>query len=202
VRIGIPRLNETAEEGTVMETKTFDGRNGTIILNADRVAVGKVLGRLYGFQRSLMVSVDIRVERLERLEKYPTIHHGEMSQPLNFSIISTVWNPGATEAVAAGRGTKAVTEVATAGMPMNGFTRGGLLELAAFGERWNRNDLNAACAHQKVKLRGHHLTADACPETGYRYGQGWLLESLPSGFMATLSGFLATASPDRVYVLS
>jgi hypothetical protein len=185
-----------------METKTFDGRNVTIVMNADRIPVGRIPGQLYNTRRHLPVSIDIRVERLERRALYETIHHEQAERPLNFHILATVWRPDGHDALDVRPATEVLATTARYGQPAGGLTRDGLRELAEFVGRWNLNDMQAGCAHQETKMRGHYLTADACPHTGYRYGQAWLVEPLPSGFMATLSGFLATAPRDRVYVLS
>lgn len=184
------------------ETAPFDGRNGTIILDAERIIVGKVSGRMYEYQRHLTVSVDIRVERLEREERYPDIHHEERIVPLNFSLLWSIWRPDGKDCVAAGPGARGVMEVVQQGKPAEGFTRANLRALAALAERWHRNDMRTACAHQKVVTRGGRTTADMCRESGYRYGERWLLEPLPAGFMATLSGLLAPANQERIYVLS
>lgn len=184
---------------TETEPRPFDGRNGTIILDAERIIIGKVPGRMYDYQRHLTVTVDIRVERVEKTLQ--TVDHGEVRKPLNFSIISSIWRPDGKDCVSSARGARPVMEVAHQGKPEKGFTRTLLWELAAFGDRWHRNDMRASCAHQRVVTRGGQVSADACPQTGYRYGQAWLVEPLPSGFMATLSGLLAPANQDRIYVV-
>jgi hypothetical protein len=156
-----------------METETLDGDDGTVILDAEKIIVGKVPGRLYDHQRHLTVTVDVRVERLERREKYPTIHHGEMTKPLALRFTTAIWQPDGKDCVSVGMSTRGVIEVARDGKPEKGFTRAGLLEMAAFAERWRLNDMRAACAHQKVEKHGPRKVADACPETGYRHGEAW-----------------------------
>lgn len=65
-----------------------------------------------------------------------------------------------------------------------GWTVGSVSKLHEMWKRWHLNDMRAACAHQTVRQQqvGGGLetnVADNCPETGYRYGSSWLVESLP-----------------------
>src|SRR5690242_13952124 len=83
-------------------TKTYNGMNGTILLNTPEtpgVTVGYVNGADYGYstKRRLRVTVEIRLERAERQESYETTEHEQVSSPLDFALTTAVWNFGNTD---------------------------------------------------------------------------------------------------------
>lgn len=96
------------------------------------------------------------------------------------------------------------------GIPADGWDVDMIKKLCKIWERWHLNDMNAACEHQRaagwiekakivVKMYKHTTTTEEkalgwlrtevhpeeilgkeCPVCGYKYGSGWLYESVPS----------------------
>jgi hypothetical protein len=83
----------------------MNGLNGTIMLNTgpDGLTVGKVPGAAYGYKRSLKVTVDVRIERLERHATYQTTGHEQVTGPLSLTVTTNVWQPGGGDIVAGPR---------------------------------------------------------------------------------------------------
>ena len=192
-------------------THTFNGMNGTIMLNTgrDELTVGAVPGAAYGYERDLRVSVDVRVEREERQESYETIEHEHVAAPLSIAVTTSVWRPDGSDIVSGGATRDPLREVAAKGIPGRFWDAGSLTELADLGDRWHLNWMQAGCAHQDVVWetgpygnRQPSLTLTRpCPETGYRYGSAWLTEVLPERVVADVLRLLAGPIGNRnVYV--
>lgn len=197
--------------------RTFNGLNGTILLNAPDspgVTVGYVPGEPYGYKRKLRVTVEFRVERLERAETYETTTHTRVTAPLEFALTTAVWEPPTRtrerDIVTGGATIEPLVDVLEHGELAPGFTREKVERLIEMFEQHHLNAMKAGCAHQTVALdpkgRGYdtHYALDhtpACPETGYRWGRSWLLEPLPEGFVdELLAMFAGPEFEGRVYV--
>jgi hypothetical protein len=79
-------------------------------------------------------------------------------------------------------------ELAHVAQPAKGWTAEQLADLLAIWDEWHLNDLTAGCAHQHPWVMpdryGRNVPSlmftKRCPETGYRYGHGWLVRTLPA----------------------
>lgn len=189
---------------------TFNGLNGTIMLNTgdEGLLVGYVPGSEYDAKRRLRVTVDVRIERLERHETYQTTTHEQVTRPLDLSITTNVWRPDDRDILAGGATARPLRQVAMVGAPARFWDADNLTTLARLADRWHLNSMRAACQHQQVVWedsqagRRPSLTETApCPHTGYRYGSSWLVEPLPRGALAMLRHLLRGPIENRnVYV--
>lgn len=61
-------------------------------------------------------------------------------------------------------------------------TAGDVMRLVTLWKRWHLNGLKAGCAHMTLpRDPSYDARKDiTCPETGYRYGQAWLVDLLPA----------------------
>jgi hypothetical protein len=128
------------------------------------------------------VTVDVRVEQLDRADSYETVNHETVSKPLGFSITTGVWRPDGRDIVSGGATVEPLRDLVTF---VNGFDSGKANALADL-ETWHLNAMRAGCAHQTPVCTDGRPDLDlteACPQTGYRYGQAWLVEELPRGFV-------------------
>jgi hypothetical protein len=81
--------------------------------------------------------------------------------------------------------------------PEKGFTVAELQRIADVWVRWHLNGMRAGCAHQSPVLApdkyGNVVPSleltPACPETGYKYGHAWLVESLPADIETEVRAF-------------
>lgn len=194
-----------------MSGNSFNGLNGTIMLNAPDspgVWVGTVDGAPYGYPRfRLSVSVELRLERLERQDEYETTEHDKVSRPLEFAMTTSVWQPSKRDIVSGGATREPLREVAAQGSFGEGWDADKLAQLADLGDRWHLNSLKAGCSHQTVVYeesdygtRPSLELTEPCPVTGYKYGHAWLVEPLPADFVSTLLELLADVDPTRIYV--
>lgn len=194
-------------------TKTFNGMNGTILLNTPAspgVTVGLVSGESYGYRSKLRVTVEMRLERAERQDEYETTGHDVISKPLDFSLTTSVWMPGGRDIVAGGATVEPLREILESGDFGPAFDAQKVAQLIELHEQYHLNGMQAACDHQTraVDPDGNALTATgyaldntpACPITGYRYGHKWLVKVLPEDFVPNLLAILADVEPSRVYV--
>lgn len=191
-----------------MTDPRFNGMNGDILVNTQRgeVALGRVSGKPYGYDRRLLVTFELRVERLKRQEVYETIEHEQVHEPLDFAITTSVWRPDQQDIVECGR----ILREQGPGLEFvefsHGFTERKAAALAAL-EKWHMNSFQAACAHQTVvyEEKPYHRPSleltPACPITGYKYGHSWLVKPLPDDFVGNLLSLLHYAIEDyQVYV--
>jgi hypothetical protein len=178
----------------------FNGLNGTIMLNTGRegLPVGTVDGQAYGYAAGtrLGVRLNVRIERLERRETYETVEHEQVTRPLGMSVTTDVWRPDGQDIVTGGATREPLREVAAHGTPSRFWDADKLYRMAALGDRWHLNDMQAACLHQTVVYEEepyHRPSLDLtlpCPVTGYRYGTGWLVNPLPQILLTNLLGVL------------
>lgn len=185
----------------------FNGLNGTTVLKAVDLPVARIPGASYGYKRSLLVTVELRVERLQRRAVYETVNHEKVTEPYEFACTTSVWRPDGKDIVAGGATTEPLLEAAehaTSWCP--GFNAATALELAALGNIWHLNAMQAACAHQEVVWEdskyGRRPSLDdtpRCPQTGYKYGSAWLVKPLPADFMDTLNRLLAGVDHSRIH---
>jgi len=178
----------------------FNGMNGTIVRKVEDLPVGRVPGEPYGYVSDLLVTIDVRVERLERRETYETTTHERVTGPLDFALTTSVWQPSRRDIVAGGATAAPLDEAIAHGRLDFGLDEAAVRGLALDHECWHLNGMSAACAHQEVVWedsdygRRPSLTlTQPCPVTGYRYGSAWLVRVLPEGFLAELDGLLSGA---------
>lgn len=167
----------------------YNGLNGTIMLNTGRegLTVGHVPGDGYGYARRLKVTLDLRIERLERRETYETTTHEHVARPLAMSVTTSVWRPHGKDIVAGGATREPLREVAAHGEPARFWdVDHQLARMASMGDRWHLNDMQPGCLHQEVVYEDSDygtrpsLTETLpCPITGYRYGSSWLIDPVP-----------------------
>lgn len=173
------------------------GLNGELVFNAKDVPVGRTSGESYGYKRSLLVTVEVRMEVLDRHE-YETVNHERVSNPLDFAITTAVWQPGNRDWVSGGATVEPLGELVEY---LNGFDAESVKALADLAE-WHLNGMTAGCAHQGEPVMrdgryGPEIDFDRtppCPETGYRYGSAWLLRPLPDGFREHVQNLFGKAS--------
>lgn len=186
----------------------FNGLNGTIMLNGN-IEVGTVPGDRHGYaaRTRLPVTIDVRIERLERRETYQTTQHEGLTRPLGLSVMSNVWQPGRGDIVTGGATREPLRDVAEHGTPGRFWDPDKLTLMARLGDQWHANDMTAACAHQEVVYEEkpyHRPSLDLtppCPVTGYRYGTDWLITPLSTPVVDTLLDLLAGPIDNRnVYI--
>lgn len=186
----------------------FNGMNGTIVRKGEDIPVAKVPGAPYGYTPDLLVTLSVRIERMERSETYETTSHEQVTGPLDFSLTTSVWRPDRRDIVTGGATSAPLYEALAHGRLEYGLDEAAVLGLAMNHDAWHLNALSAACAHQEVVWEdsdyGRRPSRDLtprCPVTGYRYGTKWLVRVLPEGFLAALDEQLSGADPSRIYVL-
>jgi len=166
---------------------TSQGMNGTVVLNSGDVYIGKVPGEPYGYKRNLRVTVDVRMERLNRRPAYETTTHEMVTEPLDFAITTGVWQPSGRDIVSGGATVEPLHELTSLAPGVTPEMVAELIDMAA----WHLNAMQAGCVHQEPRYRKNprygntEIDLDntpACPETGYRYGHAWLVHELPEGF--------------------
>jgi hypothetical protein len=172
----------------------MQGLNGEVVLNAKDITVGYVPASEYYSQnarRSLRVTVTVGMEALTRQDEYETTDHRKVTRPLDFSITTAVWNWNGTDWVAGGATVEPLRHLVKLAP---GFTQSdidGLLELS----KHHLSGMRPGCVHQQDVMvpedvpqheRAHWMldNAPACPETGYKWGHAWLLETLPEWLTA------------------
>lgn len=184
------------------------GLNGETVFKAEDVLVGYVPGEPYGYQRNLRVTVEVRMEALDRQDSYETTGHGpgfnangeeitvhpQVTRPLDFSITTSVWRPDLRDTVSGGATVEPLREVLQSGWYADGWDAqkvSALLDLAP----WHLNAMSAGCDLQTPVLdaNGHPSLdrTEPCPITGYKYGHAWLVRVLPDGFLNTVQQIFA-----------
>lgn len=170
------------------------GLNGETVFTANDVLVGYAPGEPYGYKNNLRVTVDVRMEALDRQDSYETTEHEQVSKPLDFAITTSVWRPDLRDSVAGGATVEPLREVLQSGRYADGWNAekvSALLDLAP----WHLNGMTAGCAHQTpVRDSNGRPDLDAtepCPVTGYKYGHAWLVRILPDGFLQNVRRLFA-----------
>lgn len=153
------------------------------VFQARDVTVGWTGGNAgYGYKVPLPVTVTVEIRRREG--KRQTTAHETVSDPLEFSMCVDVWKPGRGDIVAGGQHIEGLSEIKRYA---RGWDEAKVAELVAIHAEWHLNTMKAGCDHQTVvyerdrygrKVASLDLTPP-CPETGYRYGHGWLTRPLP-----------------------
>ena len=195
-----------------MTEKTFNGLNGTILLNTPSspgLTVGYVSAKDYGFtqDRKLRVTVEMRLERAEQSDEYETTEHEMVRQPLDFALTTAVWNWNGTDHLEGGATVEPLRAVLRSGMFGEGFDAQKVAALIEMHEQYHLNGMQAGCDHQtpvwEDSTYGRRISlelTEPCPITGYKYGHKWLVKVLPEGFVSDLLAILADVDPSRVYV--
>lgn len=174
------------------------GLNGETVFKAEDVPVGYVAGAPYGYKRKLRVTVDVRMEALDRQDSYETTSHDHVSRPLDFAITTSVWRPDLRDSVAGGATVEPLREVIESGDYADGWDAGQVQTLLRLAP-WHLNSMSAACDHQHViyapdqygrEVPSLDLT-EPCPLTGYKYSHAWLVRPLPDGFEQQIRGLFA-----------
>jgi hypothetical protein len=154
------------------------GMNGITVMKINDLTVGRVSGESFGYRNSLRLTVDIRVESLNRQDAYSTTDHRKLTtRPLSFALSWGIWT--GQHMVSGGQldpSELTVTKYA------DGMTPAMLSGLINLHKRYHLNYMQAGCIHQNG-------AGTECP-AGYRYGSAWLVEELPAGFMDALRSCL------------
>ena len=81
---------------------------------------------------------------------------------------------------------------------VDGGFLGDLAEIQGIWERWHLNDMKSKCAHQNPETKWDETPP--CPETGYKAGDAWLAEELPSEVLTRIYelGLIHTSDYARV----
>jgi hypothetical protein len=142
----------------------------TTVLVSKEVTLGYVNGEGWGYKRNLKVSASIRVN--QRSGSFQTIDHGTVTDCLVLAVSFGVWNTRLTDYVSCGQ----IDDLGSFVKYAPGWDSDKVTDLRNMWSRWHLNDMRAGCSHQD---RNAGLGSPACPETGYKYGHAWLVESLP-----------------------
>ena len=153
------------------------------------------------------MTVELRLERLERQEEYETTEHDKVSRPLDFALTTSVWRPDRRDIVSGGATVEPLVQLLESGGIDPAFDADKVRKLIELHEHCHLNSMKAGCAHQEVVYeespygrRPSLELTEPCPVTGYKYGRAWLLEPLPADFVPTLLGLLEDVDPTRYYV--
>jgi hypothetical protein len=190
-------MTPNGETMTSTEPREYDGLNGHRVLTVTDVPVGRIPGESYGYQRDLLVTVNVRMERRERDAQ--TIDHETISGHLDFAITVAVWQPNRNDITASYAGSdEPLRQVLAHGRYEDGMDAD---KVRAFMEldAWHLNTMTAACAHQTPVGEdiGERLdNTPPCPVTGYKYGHAWLVRPLPAGFHADVLALFADVDRD------
>lgn len=188
----------------------FNGYNGTILYAARDVPVGNIPGNDYGYRQSLPVTVNVRIEQLERQSTYETVDHQQISNPLDFAITSDIWQPQRGDIIEGGATVEPLTKVIKSvlhghsGRYARGMNRATVEALVSL-EEWHLNAMTAGCSHQTVvwedePYRQPSLTlTKPCPITGYRYGHAWLVRPLPDDLVDRVRALFAEVDPIHIF---
>jgi hypothetical protein len=169
-----------------------EGLNGKPVFAAEDVPVGRIDGGDYGYRRSLLVTVSVRMEERTRRDSYETVNHDQVSRPLDFSIMTGVWNPNRSDIVSGGATVEPLRELVSF---ERGFDAESARKLADLGA-YHLSGMRAGCAHQK---RDAGLDSAACPVTGYKWGSAWLVQPLPSGFLERVKALFKDADAAHLW---
>lgn len=67
--------------------------------------------------------------------------------------------------------------------PAQGLTRAEIREMHALWSRWHLNGMTAGCVHMEADAE----IGTVCPETGYRKGYAWLIETIPTDTLTRMN---------------
>jgi hypothetical protein len=155
-----------------------------VVFSRNDLFVGTVPGEDYGYKRNLRVTIDVEISKLTG-RTFQTTEHGQITDPLEFSMMLGVWRPNRSDFVACGQYREGLAELTTFA---KGFDADKAQRLSELWDRWHLNTMKAACAHQDSTRHS------VCQEgSGYVYGHAWLAEELPEGFQAELEALLPPA---------
>ena len=145
------------------------------------------------------VVVDVRLEPIHG--DHETITHDTVTGGLRFAISGEHYAKGERRGnpSRAGQCIESLGEIVK---PAAGWTLEEIAELAKLWDRWHLNDLRAACSHMKPFPQGARATTEewanrpTCPDTGYRYGNSWLVEPLPTEVVERVRELMRDRSRD------
>lgn len=149
-------------------------------LKAEDIFVGRT-------EDGTRVYLDMSLERQSKEGKTQVTHEPVTGEYFRFSAMGhTVlkgrrddnWDRG-------GQMLDALLEVTT---PANGWTLAELKEIHRLWKNWHLNDMQAGCQHVPEPLwedstygkRPDLKNTPTCPETGYRWGNAWLVRIIPA----------------------
>lgn len=175
----------------MVNDEKWTGLNGTTLLRASDVKVGYVPGEPYGHKTRLPVTIDVRMERLERSSVYETVTHEKIEQPTSFALTTAVWKPFMNDWESGGANVDPLREVLKT-KRLSDQRREDLHRLIGWFDGYHLNDMQAGCDHQTVLWEEEPYRRPwlwdpktetgtlPCPITGYRYGSKWLVKPLPA----------------------
>lgn len=115
-----------------------------------------------------IVRVDIKLARSGR--DHETTEHYGVTNPWTFSVSATIWSKrNSPDCHTAGQ---IPDTVARLGTPE-------VAELCRLWKRWHLNDARGACVHMTAPKKYDPDNRPVCPETGYKYGEKWLVDVIP-----------------------
>lgn len=175
------------------------GLNGTTVFYVNDAPVGRVDGDYIGMKRPHLLTVSIRMERLDQQPSYTTISHGQATNPVDFAITFDVWNQSRTnpDIIQGGpgiHGAKALGHL----VDVDDAFKGRIRDLRVIS-RWHLNAMTQNCEHQ---AHDAGLNSTPCPITGYRWGSEWLVTPLPGGdetFLANIRDLFSAVDDEYVW---
>jgi hypothetical protein len=169
-----------------------DGLTGDTVFAVRDLLIGRAKKPYYSLkeQTLLPVTVSIRVEHCD--EQRDTVDHKTVESFLDFGITSHVRNPSNTRTLGPTPGLIRLDAI------IQPFTPAKIAELNTLAQ-WHQNSMISNCAHQNTPSAPRWARPGPCPQTGYCYGEKWLVRPLPENFLARLRAVLADADPECIY---
>lgn len=145
----------------------------------DRVVLGYVDGREFGYKQKMKVDVEIELREREK--------------GLELSIVGNIWTPREVDVVSCGQNRDTIEELLEKGAFVELYYPPRVVRrLINIWKEWHLNSVKPYCIHQreviKQKLNGKILPYEEmleipemakCPECGHEYGSKWIFHQLP-----------------------
>jgi len=156
------------------------------------IEIGKVSGTVYGYRRSLPVTIDIELK--------------DKPEGKALRITGDIWVPTRVETVASGQIDDTLRGHYKEGALRLTIPKETFQKLLDVWDEWNLNDLRAGCEHQRAWIRERGLKDvpyeelikipefKRCPICGFEYGSKWLFEPLPDDVLAFIEELLRNPS--------
>ena len=167
------------------------GIAGEPVFYVENLLIGRT--KRHAGEAPFPVTVTLRVDRVR--ERRQTVEHKLIESFLDFGVNSSIWmreNP-LLNAISNRPGVPHnITH------PVHPFTHERLSELRELAQH-HHNSLKAQCAHQWAPLGPREARPEPCEETGYKYGDEWLVEPLPEDFLTRLRAVFEGCDPQHIY---
>ena len=161
-----------------------------------KITIGRVEGEVFGYKRSLLVDLEIRLntEKRRKLD----INLKRVNKTKDLAISGNVWNIKKTDIIMGGQ----INEEIREWLKKDRFkelyiSKKKLLKILDIWDRWHLNDLHAGTKKQeeavkewrkKNKISGWAYEREVkylksiglYEDRGYKYGKEWLYEPLPN----------------------